>query len=203
MEKSNEGFLTSVFRKPTFTGLYFRWDLFRPTKRKTNLIETLVHRALMICSKSKLQHELENISSILQNNGYPESIIQITISKKIVLFNRKPKVGPQKCPVYLKLPWIGKISLNFEKKSKIAINRCYQAVEPRIIFTTRKILPAIHKDVLPSLQQSMVVYQYVSRCDCGGGGSTTRPLPRKGGTEELRGDPTVTQHPKVWTIDRE
>ena len=46
-----------------------------PTKRKTNLIETLVHRALMICSKSKLQHELENISSIRRNNGYPESII--------------------------------------------------------------------------------------------------------------------------------
>ena len=120
--------------------LGFAW----PTKRKTNLIETLVHRALMICSKSKLQHELENISSILWNNGYPESIIQITISKKIALFNRKRKERPQKCPVYLNLPWIGKISLNFEKQTKIAINRCYQAVEPCIIFTTRKDLPAIY-----------------------------------------------------------
>ena len=120
----------------------------------------------MICSKSKLQHELENISSILRNNGYPESIIQITMSKKIALFNRKPKEGPQKCPGCLKLLWIGNISLNFEKQTKIAINRCYQAVEPRIIFITRKILPAIHKNVLSSLQQSMVVYQYVCRCDC-------------------------------------
>ena len=75
VEKSNEGFLTFVFRKLTFTVQYFRWDSFRPTKRKTNLIETLVHRALMICSKSKLQYELENISSIVRNNGYPESII--------------------------------------------------------------------------------------------------------------------------------
>ena len=151
-------------------------DSFGPTKRKTNLIKTLVHRALMICSKSKLQHELENISSILRNNGYPESIIQITMSKKIALFNRKSKEGPQKCPVYLKLPWIGKISLNFEKQTKIAINRCYQAVEPRIIFTTRKILPAIRKDVLPSLQQSMVVYQYVCRCDCRYFGRTSQRL---------------------------
>ena len=155
MEKSNEGFLTSVFRKPIFTGEYFRWDSFGPTKPKTNLIETLVHRALMICSKSKQQHELENISSFLRNNGYPESIIQITMSKKIALFNRKPKEEPQKCPVYLKLPSIGKISLNFGKQNKIAINRCYLAVEARIVFvffTTRKILPAIQKDVLPSLQ---------------------------------------------------
>ena len=120
----------------------------------------------MICLKSKLQHKLENISSILRNNGYPESIVQITMSKKIALFNRRPKEEPQKCPVNLKLPWIGKISLNFEKQTKIAINRCYLAVEPRIIFTTRKILPAIHKNALPSLQQSMVVYQYVCRCDC-------------------------------------
>ena len=87
------------------------------------------------------------------------------MSKKIALFNCKPKEGPQKCPVYLKLPWIGKISLNFEKQTKIAINRCYQAVESCIIFTTRKILPAVHKNVLPSLQQSMVVYQCVCRCD--------------------------------------
>ena len=91
VEKSHEGFLTSVFRKPTFTRQYFRGDSFGPTKRKTNLIEALVHRALMICLKGKLQHELENISSILWNNGYPESIIQITMSKKIALFNRKPK----------------------------------------------------------------------------------------------------------------
>ena len=36
-----------------------------------------------------------------------------------------------------------------------------------------------------------------------GGGGTTRPLPRDGGAEELRGDPTIGPHPKVWTIDRE
>ena len=35
------------------------------------------------------------------------------------------------------------------------------------------------------------------------GGGTTRPLPRDGGAEELRGDPTVGPHPKVWTKDRE
>ena len=45
LEKNNEGFLTSVFRKPTFNGQYFRWDSFGPTKRKINLIKTLVHRA--------------------------------------------------------------------------------------------------------------------------------------------------------------
>ena len=35
------------------------------------------------------------------------------------------------------------------------------------------------------------------------GGGTTRPLPRDGGAEELRGNPTVGPHPKVWTIGQE
>ena len=42
VEKSNEEFLTSVLRKPTFTEQCFRWDSFGSTKRKTNLIKTLV-----------------------------------------------------------------------------------------------------------------------------------------------------------------
>ena len=36
-----------------------------------------------------------------------------------------------------------------------------------------------------------------------GGGGTTRPLPRDGGAEELRGDPTVEPHPEAWTIGQE
>ena len=130
----------------------------------------------MICSKSKLQHELENISSILRNNEYPESIIQITMSKKSALFKRKPSEEPQKCPVYLKLSWIGKISLNFEKQAKTAIDRCYQAIESRNIFTTRKFLSAIHKDVLLSPHQRIVVYQYVCRCESRYVGPTSQRL---------------------------
>ena len=70
--KSNNKFITSVYRKPTFTGQYIHWNSFGPKQRKTNLIDTLTHRALKICSKSTLKHELEHIHSILVQNGYPE-----------------------------------------------------------------------------------------------------------------------------------
>ena len=54
----------------------------------------------------------------------------------------------------------------------------YGAVEPHVLFSTRKLLPAIHKDVLPSTHQSMVVYQYkiVCRCDCRYVGRTSQRL---------------------------
>ena len=55
VEKNDHEFITSIYRKPTFTGQYIRWNSFCPMKRKTNLISTLVHRALVICSKSTLQ----------------------------------------------------------------------------------------------------------------------------------------------------
>ena len=40
VEKSNTKFLTSVYRKPSFSGQYNRWDLFGPKRRKNNLIGT-------------------------------------------------------------------------------------------------------------------------------------------------------------------
>ena len=144
VEKSSNEFLTSVYRKPTFTGLYTNWNSFEPAKRKTNLVGTLVHCALKICSKNKLQEKLNKIRSILQQNGYPKIVINCSIRNKIARFNLEPKEGPQKCPVYLRLPWIGKISLKFESQIKSAVQKCYGAVDPRVLFSTRKLLPAIH-----------------------------------------------------------
>ena len=82
IEKSSNEFLTFVCIKPTFTRLYANWNSFEPTKRKTNLVGTLVHRALKICSKSKLQKEPNQIRPILRQNEYPEIMINSSIRKK-------------------------------------------------------------------------------------------------------------------------
>ena len=82
----------------------------------------------------------------------------------------------QKCPVYLKLLWIGNFSLKFEKQVKSNVKNCFLAVEPRVIYQTCKILPSIHKDAVPTIQQSLVVYQYVCRCVCQYVGRTSSRL---------------------------
>ena len=66
-EKEGTGFLTSVCRKPTFTGQCIRWNSFSPKARKIGLITTLVHRALMICSKTKLGTELDKIKLLIES----------------------------------------------------------------------------------------------------------------------------------------
>ena len=136
VERQNSDFVTSVYRKPTFTGQYLRWNSFSPTKQKTNLISTLVHRAFMICSKSKLEPELNKIRSILTSNGYPEDVITSTFQSKLKQLNAKLIHSADKCPVYLHVPWLGNVSTRFEKQISSAVKRCYFAVEPRVVFTT-------------------------------------------------------------------
>ena len=50
VERTDDGFETSVYQKPTFTGQYLSWESFSPLKRKISPICTLVHRSLMICT---------------------------------------------------------------------------------------------------------------------------------------------------------
>ena len=110
VEKEGTGFLTSIYRKPRFTGQYIRWNSFSRRTRKISLIKTLVHRALMICSKTKLGPELDKIKQLLIENGYPVDVLLSCINQKLANFAAEKPSGPEKCPVCLKLPWIGNVS---------------------------------------------------------------------------------------------
>ena len=59
-------FVTSIYRKPTFTGLYLSWDAFAPKSRKVNLIKWLTFRALKIFSEYKIITEFEQIKSFFK-----------------------------------------------------------------------------------------------------------------------------------------
>ena len=55
---------------------------------------------------------------ILLDNGHPKNIINTQITKKIAQFSTLKRFGPEKCPVYLRVPWIGKPSTNLKKRSQ-------------------------------------------------------------------------------------
>ena len=124
-----------MYRKSTFIVQYLRWNSFSPQKRKINLIVTLVHRAFMICSKSKVDPELGKIRSILLENGYPEHAINAAFKRKLQQLNCNPVHRVEKCPVYLHIPWIGNVSMKFEKQITSAVKRCCFPIEPHVIFT--------------------------------------------------------------------
>ena len=65
---------------------------------------------------------------------------------------------------FLHLPWLGNVSTKFEKQITTAIQRCYFAIETHVVFTTRPLLLATKKDVLPGHHHNNVIYQFVCHC---------------------------------------
>lgn len=62
-------------------------------KRKINFM-TLVHRAIMICSKTKIDTEIEFIKNVLCDNSHSLNLVQFSIRAKIVQFNEPKLLGP-------------------------------------------------------------------------------------------------------------
>ena len=125
MCKETSAFLTIVYHKPTFTGLYIHWDSFCSKKQKLNLIKTLTHRTLIICSESKLDDEVEFIPGTLCNSGFPEDIVQSVIRDKISDFSKIKPNSVQRYPIYLRLSWLGDISDKFANQISAYVLKCY------------------------------------------------------------------------------
>ena len=172
------GFCTTVYRKPSFTGEYTKWSSFCDVGRKISLVKSLTHRALMICSPQNLPAELEKLKSIFRMNGYPDRLVLKTIEEKVKAFNclTPSKAGPAKCPVYIRIPYIGTISRMYKQKISDAVRKCYFAVNPRVIITSKPILPSSVKDVLPATKRSQLIYLFSCCCDRKYVGRTLRRL---------------------------
>ena len=130
----------------------------------------------MICSKTNLGPELDKIKQLLIKNGYPADVLLSCINKKLANFAAEKPIGPEKCPVHLKLPWVGNVSSKFENQISNAITSCYYAVKPRVVYSTRVMLPSTKKDCVPTTQKSCVVYEFPCQCEARYVGCTTQRL---------------------------
>ena len=74
--RENGKFTSSVYRKPTFTGVYTHFQSLIPFDYKFGLIFTLLHRIYNISSSFKnIIQEVDNLKNIMRKNGYPSNII--------------------------------------------------------------------------------------------------------------------------------
>ena len=69
--------MTSVYRKPTFSGVFTNFESFIPDIYKRGLIETLLHRSFRLCSNYENFHqEIESLKSILlKGNSYLHKLV--------------------------------------------------------------------------------------------------------------------------------
>ena len=114
---------TSVYRKPTFSGLYLKWDSFVPKRFKRGLVSCLLYCAWRLCSSYELlHHEIDFIETTLLSNGYPLSFLSSCINNflKKNLSNSPvplPTYGSEKRKSFLTLPYCGKNSLKSKDNS--------------------------------------------------------------------------------------
>ena len=130
----------------------------------------------MICTKRRLIEEIERIKKILPYNGYPKNVINALIAKKIAQFSTLKRFGHEKCPVYLRVPWIGNPSTNLEKEVKTAVKGCYGSVSTRLVLTSKRMLSLTRKDVLSTTQKNFVLHEYKCHCDSRYVGRTSQRL---------------------------
>ena len=77
----NNKFMTSVYRQPTFSGVFTNFRSFIPKSQKYNMLFTLLHQALKLCSNFERFHrEIDKLQTIFENNRYPK-VLLISISK--------------------------------------------------------------------------------------------------------------------------
>ena len=144
------------------------------------MISTLTDRAIRICSPSTLDDEVNKIKTIFEKNGYPLDVINSVICAKLKKSSHTVKqLGPKKCRIYMRLPYIGNISNRFDKEISRAVGRCFGQVDVCTHFSSQAMLPRARKDPLPALSKSNVIYGFVCHCGSAYVGRTSHRLRKR------------------------
>ena len=165
VQKSPNGFKTSVYRKPTYTGLGLSWFSFCPDIYKMNSIRTLLNRAYNICSDYFLLHsEFEFLKGYFVNNNYSLNIF-FKVLKDFLYEKRKvnfSKMNVPKMVQYIKLPFYGKTSYDMRKKLSQQLRYNFPAIDFKFVFSNNFTIGSFFntKDRIPEAVCSNVVYEF-------------------------------------------
>ena len=178
----NGSFTTSVFRKPTFTGLATNYLSYVPNIFKMNAVNTLIHRAQKICSSAALfDKEMDFLTKYFTGNRYPRKIIVLAIRKFRRMMHQTTNTNPNpdndKKRCYISLPFYGPFSYQIRKDLNKCLRPLYPNFEFRYIFTNKFTIGSLFpfKDKAPNKLASLVTYLFTCpSCEASYVGKTTQ-----------------------------
>ncbi|CAF4509074.1 unnamed protein product [Rotaria socialis] len=92
IKRKANSFVTTVYRKSTYTGLLTKWESFVPSQYKRSAISSIVYRGIRICSTFTLLHEEFNfIRKVSKDNGYPSNFIERQVRETLDRHMEKQK----------------------------------------------------------------------------------------------------------------
>ena len=180
-------FVTAVYWKPTFSGVYTHFDSFLSPVYKVGMIYTLVYRCFKICSNwTKFNEERNFLKHVFLKNGSPlpfiDKYFKMVINKLVI---KRPQVTTvEKKTLLLSLPYLGNISLQTRTKLSQSFKGILNCFKLQTVFKSQTKLANISrfKDRLPFDLVSGLVYKYTcGRCNSSYCGETDRHLKVRSG----------------------
>lgn len=172
IKRINNTLSTSIYRKPTFTGLLSKYESFAPILYKKNLVSTLTFRAFKLCSNYvNFDKEIKFIKNILQNNGYPLRFVELHISKTLnrlyTPFGSQEKLNYDVPKPIVLFPtyFLGDVSKRVSSEMMRLISTYYPQIRLRMIYKSSDRIGGRFqlKDKAPEDCMSCIIYKY--NCD--------------------------------------
>ena len=157
--------VTSLYRKPTFSGLYMNFNSFLPDTYKEGLIKTLLHRAFILCSSWEYFHkEVGFLKNIFHKNQFPEKFTDKCIKQfldKIFVVKKIILTAPQK-EICISLPFLGRDSCKIRKHLIKFKSTYFPQCKLKVIFSSGNRLrnSFMFKDKVPFSVRSYLLYRY-------------------------------------------
>ena len=134
--RTSDGFKTSVYHKPTFSGVYSNFNRFISEEYKVDLLFTLLFRMFSVVSDfSRFHSEVWHLKEILKS-AFPtkliDSCIKNFVSKRLT---EKPvTLTAAKIDLVIVLPCLGKLSLDLRTLLKSSISKNLPFCKIRVFF---------------------------------------------------------------------
>jgi hypothetical protein len=181
IERKCNKFMTSVYRKDTFSGLGTSFFSFCSFNFKVNSIKTLLSRAYKVSSDYISMHnEFEFLRTFFTTNGYPLALVNSHIKKFLSnRFNEEPIVEDPRRSMYVSFPYFGHQSEKLKEELLHLLGKFCPDINFKIILVNKFSIASLFpfKDRLPNGMQSSLVYEFsCARCASTYVGSTIRTL---------------------------
>ena len=133
----NNRFVTSVYRKPTFSGGFTNFESFISKSYKRSLFDTLLYRGFSLCSNmEKFHQEISSLKSVFTSNGYPKNFIVSRIKNvldKLFVKNKVSLTVPKLRSVCV-LPYTGKSPLDLRTRLRRTIEKNIPFCKLNVVF---------------------------------------------------------------------
>ena len=135
--RTSNSFNTSVYHKPTFSGVYSNFNSFISEEYKVGFIFTLLLWTFSIVSDfSRFHSEVCHLKEILKRNAFPIKLIDSCIKNflSIGLTEKPVTLTAAKKDLLIVLPFLGKWSLDLKTRLKNSISKNLPFCKIRVIF---------------------------------------------------------------------